>query len=189
MSEVSSSNHSQYEDNASHCSFSASASETSSLNISPDIFLNHHLENILSNGEENEEIIFKIRSKLYRWRQNEWKERGIGEIKFLKHKFNNKIRIVMRQDKTKKAVANFIISDDPLCMLKNHMGSNKMFFFSAIDFSEGSMQIENFVFKFANAEYAGDFQLHFEHAKMANHNLKEVELDINNINIFSNKKE
>ena len=59
-------------------------------------------------GEENEDIIFKERSKLYRWREAEWKERGTGELKILRDRNNNKIRLLLRQDKTKKIVANFL---------------------------------------------------------------------------------
>lgn len=46
-------------------------------------------------GEEDEEELAKFRSKIYRWR-GEWKERGVGELKFLKHKKTNLIRILVR---------------------------------------------------------------------------------------------
>lgn len=60
-------------------------------------------------GEEDDEVIAKYRSKLYRWANatSEWKERGAGDLKFLKSKKDSKIRIVLRQDKTHKVVANF----------------------------------------------------------------------------------
>ena len=29
--------------------------------------------NVVKSGEENEELIFKMRARLYRWRDNEWK--------------------------------------------------------------------------------------------------------------------
>ena len=61
----------------------------------------------VSTGEEEEEAIHKFRTKLYRWAKNEWKERGLGDLKFLQHKTTKKIRIIMRQDKTNKVVANF----------------------------------------------------------------------------------
>jgi Ran-binding protein 1 len=70
----------------------------------------------------------------------------------LRHKENKKIRCVLRQDKTLKAVANFIIDEDPLCLFKEHSGSDKQFFFTAYDCSEESPVIEKFVLKFGNAE-------------------------------------
>jgi hypothetical protein len=59
-------------------------------------------------GEESEECIFKMRCKLYRLRDEQWKERGTGNAKLLRHKESHKIRFVMRQEKTLKPVANFI---------------------------------------------------------------------------------
>lgn len=36
----------------------------------------------------------------------EWKERGTGDVRLLKHKENGKTRLVMRRDKTLKVCAN-----------------------------------------------------------------------------------
>jgi Ran-binding protein 1 len=48
--------------------------------------------------------------KLYRFdtASNEWKERGVGVVKLLQHKENQKVRLLMRQDKTLKIRANHI---------------------------------------------------------------------------------
>ena len=37
---------------------------------------------------------------------SEWKQRGTGDIKILKHKTTGRFRVVMRQEKTLKLVAN-----------------------------------------------------------------------------------
>ena len=37
---------------------------------------------------------------------NQWKERGTGNVKLLKHKETGKVRLVMRQSKTLKICAN-----------------------------------------------------------------------------------
>lgn len=37
-------------------------------------------------GEEEEETIYSQRSKLFRYTDGQWKERGIGEMKILRHK-------------------------------------------------------------------------------------------------------
>ena len=65
-------------------------------------------------GEENEDCIFKLRAKVFRWRDDEWKERGIGNLKLLRHKVNHKIRLVMRQEKTLKPVANFLCKNSQI---------------------------------------------------------------------------
>lgn len=61
----------------------------------------------VTTGEESEDVLQKFRAKLYRWVNNEWKERGVGDFKLLQHKTSKVIRAVMRQDKTSKVVANF----------------------------------------------------------------------------------
>jgi len=52
---------------------------------------------------------------------NQWKERGAGTVKLLKHKETGKVRLVMRQSKTLKICANHLSMFDSL--------SKKIFFF------------------------------------------------------------
>ena len=126
----------------------------------------------IKTGEEDEDLIFKIRAKLYRFRDSEWKERGTGDLKLLRHKTDKKIRCILRQDKTLKIVANFIISEKPLCELKPHQGSEKMFMFIAYDCSEDPV-MEKFVIKFGNADKAKNFKKNFEDAQTFNLMVKE----------------
>lgn len=50
------------------------------------------------------------KAKLYRFDKdgNQWKERGAGTVKLLKHKKTGKVRLVMRQSKTLKICANHL---------------------------------------------------------------------------------
>jgi Ran-binding protein 1 len=59
-------------------------------------------------NEEQEEQMFKMRAKLFRFDRGsrEWKERGTGDVRLLKHRENHKTRLVMRRDKTFKVCAN-----------------------------------------------------------------------------------
>jgi len=102
-----------------------------------------------------------MRAKLFRFRSNEWKERGVGELRILRHKTNFKIRLIQRQDKTFKPVANFfstiitfnkLVSENPLCEIKEHMGDDKKLFLIANDCSEEAPELEKFVFKFGSTE-------------------------------------
>jgi hypothetical protein len=43
-------------------------------------------------GEEQEEVLYCQRAKLYRFVDGEWKERGIGDFKILRHKTDKSIR-------------------------------------------------------------------------------------------------
>jgi Ran-binding protein 1 len=59
-------------------------------------------------NEEAEDVVFKMRAKLFKFdrESREWKERGTGDVRLLKHKTNSKTRLVMRRDKTLKVCAN-----------------------------------------------------------------------------------
>ena len=50
------------------------------------------------------------RAKLFRFDNDadppEWKERGTGDVKFLRSKKTNAVRLLMRRDKTHKVCAN-----------------------------------------------------------------------------------
>ena len=68
--------------------------------------LEHKVE--VKTNEEDEDVQFKIRAKLFRFdkESKEWKERGTGDVRILKHKETKKVRLVMRRDKTLKVCAN-----------------------------------------------------------------------------------
>ncbi|GAB2272728.1 Ran-binding protein 1 b [Dionaea muscipula] len=65
----------------------------------------------VTTGEEDEDPILDLKAKLYRFDKdgNQWKERGAGSVKFLKHKVTGKVRLVMRQSKTLKICANHLV--------------------------------------------------------------------------------
>ena len=144
---------------------------------------------VVKSGEENEELIFKMRARLYRWRDNEWKERGTGEVKLLRDKTEKRIRFVLRQDKTLKAVANFIVAPAPLCELKPHQGSEKMFFFVAYDFSDEEAAVEKFVIKLGNADNAKKFKEAFNDARQFNIDVKEGKKDLKFATVIKEEKE
>ena len=55
-------------------------------------------------------VITCSKCKLYRFDNDsgEWKERGAGQVKLLENKENQRIRLLMRQEKTLKIRANHI---------------------------------------------------------------------------------
>ena len=57
-------------------------------------------------GLENLECLWRNRVKLYRWNDEQWKERGTGNAKLMRDRAEKKVRFVMRQEKTLKPVAN-----------------------------------------------------------------------------------
>jgi Ran-binding protein 1 len=82
------------------------APESDDVHFEPVIHLTEKVE--VKTNEELEEQVFKMRAKLFRYISDsrEWKERGTGDVRLLKHKDNGKTRLVMRRDKTLKVCAN-----------------------------------------------------------------------------------
>lgn len=89
----------------------------------------------VKSGEEDEEILFKERSKLYRWDRevNQWKERGVGEIKILFHTQKKYYRVLMRRDQVLKVCANHIITK--AMELKPLNTSNNAMVWTATDYA------------------------------------------------------
>ena len=82
------------------------APESEDVHFEPVVHLTEKVET--KTNEESEEQTFKMRAKLFKFdrESREWKERGTGDVRLLKHRENGKTRLVMRRDKTLKVCAN-----------------------------------------------------------------------------------
>jgi len=56
---------------------------------------------------------------------------------YLRHKENNRIRVLMRQEKTMKVIANHFL--DPRIVLTPNVGNDKSWVWVAFDFSDGEL--------------------------------------------------
>ena len=89
--------------------------------------------------------------------QAQWKERGTGDCKLLKHEKTGFIRLVMRREKTLKLCANHIVQS--WMELKPNCGSDKAFVWSVhADYADEEPKAEVLAIKFANAENAAKFR-------------------------------
>ncbi|XP_016482484.2 ran-binding protein 1 homolog b [Nicotiana tabacum] len=113
-------------------------------------------------GEENEDPIIDLKAKLYRFDKdgNQWKERGAGTVKLLKHKETGKVRLVMRQSKTLKICANHLVL--PTMTLQEHAGNEKSCLWHAPDFADGELKDELFCLRFASIENCKSFMEMFQ---------------------------
>ncbi|XVF05762.1 hypothetical protein REPUB_Repub05bG0200300 [Reevesia pubescens] len=116
----------------------------------------------VSTGEENEDPILDLKSKLYRFDKegNQWKERGAGTVKLLKHKETGKVRLVMRQSKTLKICANHLVL--PIMTVQEHAGNDKSCLWHAADFADGELKDELFCIRFASVENCKTFMETFQ---------------------------
>ncbi len=115
-------------------------------------------------GEEDEEVLLKQRCKLFRFDLNakDWKEKGLGEIKFLKHKKTGVVRILMRREQVLKICANHRLNPS---MSVEELGP-KQFKWSAVDFSEGNEgKTEVLLARFKLPEEGAAFKKEFEKVK------------------------
>ncbi len=120
----------------------------------------------MKTGEEDENILFCERAKLYRFdvSTNQMKERGIGEMKILEHKITHHCRILMRREQVLKICANHKITSQ--LELKPHQTSANTYVWSAIDFSDGNAKHETLCVKFKTSDIAKRFFQQFNDAKI-----------------------
>ncbi|XP_010521959.1 PREDICTED: ran-binding protein 1 homolog a-like [Tarenaya hassleriana] len=137
----------------------ANEDEDTGAQVAPIVKLE---EVAVTTGEEGEDTTLDLKSKLYRFDKdgNQWKERGAGTVKFLKHKETGKIRLVMRQSKTLKICANHFIL--PGMTVQEHVGNEKSCVWHASDFSDGELKDELFCIRFASVENNKTFMQKFK---------------------------
>ncbi|CAE7522742.1 YRB1, partial [Symbiodinium microadriaticum] len=126
-----------------------------------------HLEAVeVKTHEEDEEILFVKRAKLYQYSESllnkgtgtkTWNERGTGEMKILKHKETSHIRALMRQEKTMKVIANHVL-DYRIVIVPNAGASDRSWVWTAFDFADGELVEKTFAVKFGDAAGANEFK-------------------------------
>lgn len=84
----------------------------------------------------------------------EWKERGLGDIKLLRHETTKKLRLVMRRDQILKLCLNHAVTPD----LEVTPKDNKTWLWSAADFSDGEIEYHQFACRFKTPEIAEEFK-------------------------------
>lgn len=145
----------------------AAEEEEPDVEFTPVIHLDKKVD--VKTNEEDEDVVYKVRAKLFRFHADtkEWKERGTGDVKFLKHKATGKTRILMRRDKTLKICANHLIQSD--YELKPNIGSDRSWVYTVTaDVSEGEPEAQTLAIRFGNKENADLFKEHFEKAQSEN---------------------
>ncbi|KAK3357289.1 RanBP1 domain-containing protein [Lasiosphaeria hispida] len=141
--------------------------ESEDVHFEPVIRLTEKVE--VKTNEESEEQLFKMRAKLFKFvrESSEWKERGTGDVRLLKHVDNGKTRLVMRRDKTLKVCANHYIV--PEMKLSPNVGSDRSWVWNAAaDVSEGEPEAVTLAIRFANSDNANAFKDAFIKAQKEN---------------------
>ena len=133
--------------------------EEADIHFKPVVSLPEKYE--VKRGEEEEDVVFTSRAKLFRFDGKEWKERGVGELKMLRNRQSGKVRLLMRRDQVLKICCNHFLSAD--MTLHPMSGSDRAWsWFTSCEFSEGEARAEKLAARFKNAELAMKFKEAFE---------------------------
>ncbi|XP_077246463.1 ran-binding protein 1 homolog b-like [Tasmannia lanceolata] len=133
----------------------AGEDEDTGAQIAPIIKLE---EVAVTTGEEDEDALIDLKAKLYRFDKegNQWKERGVGTVKLLKHKETGKVRLIMRNAKTLKICANHYVLAST--SMQEHAGNDKSCVWHASDFSDGELKEELLCLRFGSVENCRNFK-------------------------------
>ncbi|CAD7972422.1 unnamed protein product [Amoebophrya sp. A25] len=123
---------------------------------------------------DDELEIYRHRAKLFRFRDNEWKDRGIGDAQLLQKVVDtedgtkeSQVRFILRQEKTGKVQANFALPDASAnyCVLAANSGNDKTWCFTAYDCSEEEPAATMLSLKFRDKDVAEKFKDAWDNAK------------------------
>ncbi|XP_021361373.1 E3 SUMO-protein ligase RanBP2-like isoform X2 [Mizuhopecten yessoensis] len=115
-------------------------------------------------GEEEDEVLFEHRAKLYRFDKKEWKERGLGNVKILYNRDTEKSRLLMRREQILKVCCHHYITPD-LMLKPMPKTDGKAFIWFAMDFSDETPNMEQFSIRFKSSEVARKFADAFDIAR------------------------
>ncbi|KAL5964885.1 E3 SUMO-protein ligase RanBP2, partial [Taenia solium] len=123
-------------------------------------------------GEEDEEVVFEARAKLFRFDGTVWKERGLGQIKLLRSPATGRVRIVMRREQVHKVCCNHpITSGMTLKPLEGSKAPAVPWVWWAVDFSDDEAGSEGrkemFSVRFKTSEESQAFHDAFVNATAA----------------------
>ncbi|XP_070173906.1 E3 SUMO-protein ligase RanBP2-like isoform X2 [Littorina saxatilis] len=115
-------------------------------------------------GEEEEEILFEGRAKMYRFTDKEWKERGLGVIKILQHRDTGRIRVLMRREQVLKICCNHYITGE-LDLKPMPRSDGKAWIWYAMDFTEDEGSMEQLAVRFRDPDTANRFKKVFDESR------------------------
>jgi len=106
--------------------------------------------------------------KLFRFADGQWKERGTGEVKILKHKSTGIHRVIMREGGTKYVRANHLVDPSNGLLIPDGDDTGKRFRFQAMDFADDTPVAQVFLIFFRSAEFANEFKAAHDAARRGN---------------------
>ena len=123
-----------------------------------------HLEQVETrSGEEDEDVLFESKIKLYRFSKEtkEWKERGVGVVKLLRHRNTKVGRLIMRRDIVLKIAANHALTKG-MKLDVTRSSSRTLAWTAFADVSDDEASDSMFAAKFKSDDVMREFSRVFE---------------------------
>ena len=131
----------------------------------------------VSSWDDDADTLFSHRAKLFRFdvTSKQWKERGVGDMKILKHRETEKVRMIMRRDQILKICCNHHITAD--MSLKPSSSEKLWIWFTPSDYSDETPKPEQLQIRFKHAETAKEFKKVFDECvrELQSRKLEDVE--------------
>ncbi|TNJ29885.1 RAN binding protein 1 [Giardia muris] len=122
---------------------------------------------------EGEVDYFRIRGKVYRFADNEWKERGQGELLIAHNVEKKRYRLLLHRDQTLKCAVNLPLIEG--VVIKQMGSSDKAVTLAGLDFSDNEEKQTMFAVKFPEEWMCKNFRTAIESA-LAGKELKDEDL-------------
>ena len=119
---------------------------------------------VMKSWDDEADTLFCHRCKLYRFHERQWKERGVGELKIMKHRSTGRMKLIMRRDIILKLCCNHsLTSVTEVTQMANT--EKACIWFTSADYSEEDVKEEKLCAKFKNVDIAREFMDTFERCK------------------------
>ena len=133
----------------------------------------------IKSWDDDADTLFCRRCKLYRFTdERQWKDRGVGELKIMKHRVTGKVKLIMRRDQIFKLCCNHSLTSDMKLTVMAHSEKACSWFTSA-DLSEEEARPEKLSAKFKSAKFMNEFREAFERCQTELVASDEVHVDEN----------
>ena len=113
----------------------------------------------MKSWDEDANTLFSQRAKLFRFDEmlSEWKERGVGELKIMKHRISGKVQLIMRREQIFKLCCNHALTAD-MTLKKMATSERAWIWFTSADYSEEVVKQEKLAARFKTVQLADQFK-------------------------------
>ena len=116
--------------------------------------------------DEDADTVYCQRAKLYRFDggSGQWKDRGVGELKIMKHRHSGTVKLIMRRDHILKICCNHRLTVD-MTLTRLATSEKAWMWFTSADYTDQVVRPEKLSVKFKTVQIASEFKEAFDRCK------------------------